>query len=182
MLNKKINAIPMTEFLDVDEQMIPYCGTRGPRYYIKNKPNPWGFKNWALADTYGMIYNVDICVGATKQQDGHPDIGATGNIVLQLCKIIPIHLDYKVVMDNYFSGVPLYYELLKRGTHCFGTVKLNRVPGISSVILPDNELIARGKSSFVEYEGTMKDAEGNVPANDTQHIRVIRWYDKSVSI
>ena len=65
----------------------------------------------------------------------------------------------------------------KRDIHCFGTVKLNRVPGISSVILPDNELIARGKSSFVEYEGTLKDKEGKLPANETQHIRLIRWYD-----
>ena len=134
---------------------------------------------WALADTHGCIYNVDICVGATEKQDGHPDIGSTGNIVLKLASIIPDNKNYKLVVDNYFSGVPLYYELRKRGIHIMGTVKLNRVPAITSVIIPDEDLKARGKFAYVEYEGRLADSKGNVP-EDAEGIRVIRWNDNKL--
>ena len=177
LLNDRFNKIPMTEHLVVDEQIVPYDGTRGPRYYTKGKPNPWGFKIWTLADSFGVVYNVDVCVGSTEGQEGHPDVKSTGNIVLKLCKLIPEHLNYKVVMDNYFSGVPLYYELLKMGIHCMGTVKLLRVPAIADIIISDKELKNKGKSSFVEYKGLMKDAEGNLPDDDNESLRLIRWND-----
>ena len=61
-LNKKFNKLSMGENLCLDEQMVPYGGTRGPRYYIKGKPNPWGFKVWALCDAFGIIYNIVKCV------------------------------------------------------------------------------------------------------------------------
>ena len=31
-INTKFNRIPLTENLCIDEQMVPYSGTRGPRY------------------------------------------------------------------------------------------------------------------------------------------------------
>ena len=134
---------------------------------------------WALADTHGIIYNIDICQGATQKQDDHPDIGSTGNLVLKLSKLIPDNINSILVMDSYFSGIPLYLELLKRGIFCMGTVKLNRVPAIDTVIISDKDLKAKGKSSYIEYEGKLADDKGNVPEN-AAGIRLMRWNDNKI--
>ena len=66
LLNARFNKIPLyTSSYCVDEQMVPYSGTRGPRMYVKRKPNPWGFKVWALANSEGVVYNIDIATGKT---------------------------------------------------------------------------------------------------------------------
>ena len=104
----------MSESLSIDEEMIPYSGKMGPRYYVKGNPNPWGFKAWVLADTTGIVYNLDICVGSTPRQIGYPDIGSTGNLVLKMASLIPNDMNYKLYMDNYFSTMALFYELLTR--------------------------------------------------------------------
>ena len=174
LLNARFNKIPLyTSSYCVDEQMVPYSGTRGPRMYVKRKPNPWGFKVWALANSEGVVYNIDIATGKTPQQEGHPDIGSIGNLVLKLCTILPNNLNLKMFMDNYFSGVPLFLELLKRGIYCLGTVRLNRVPGLNSILITDKELKDQGRSAFVEYQGE-HDKSGN------KCIRVVRWNDNNI--
>ena len=79
--------------------------------YVKGKPNPWGFKVWTLADSFGVILNIDFCVGPTPRVEPSPDIGSSSNIVLKLTSIIPDNMNYKVFTDNYFSSVPLYIEM-----------------------------------------------------------------------
>ena len=89
-------------------------------------------------------------------------------------------MNYKVVMDNYFSGVPLYYELLKRGIQAIGTVQLNRVPAISKVIISDKDLREKGDHAYVEYKGMLKDSEGNLPDDDSESLRLMRWNDNKI--
>ena len=172
MLNERFNQIPMGESLSFDEQIIPYSGTRGPRMYTKNKPNPWGFKVWALADTCGILYNFDLCVGATPQQDGFPELGSIGNTVIKGAQLIPHGLNHKLYMDNLFSGVPLFYELYNRGVYCMGTARLDRIPNIKSVMISDGGLKYLGRSAFEEYQGQMDKGE-NI-------IRVVRWNDNNI--
>ena len=44
-----------------------------------------------LASTHGIIHNVELAVNGKPipRQDGHPEIGATGNLVLKLASVIP---------------------------------------------------------------------------------------------
>ena len=171
-LNDKFNKIPMGENLCVDEMMIPYTGKRGPRYYIKGKPNPWGFKVWGLADSFGIVHNFDMCVGSTPRVEDFPDLKSSANVVAKLASIVPKQVNHKIYMDNLFSTVPLYLEFLKRGIFCTGTVRLNRCSGLKDqCLVPDADIKAKGKSSFIEYEGKIKDT--------TDDIRVIRWYDNN---
>ncbi|CAL4160674.1 unnamed protein product [Meganyctiphanes norvegica] len=173
LLNNKFNAITMTENVSIAEQMIPYYGTKGPRTYVKGNQNPWGFRVWALADNHGVIYNIELCTKATPVQDGHPDIKSKGNLVLKLAKIIPHHANFKLYMDNYFSDIPLYLELLKLGIHCIGTVRLDKISGIKKHLITDAALKHKGNSSFVEYEGKLD--EGS-----TDTVRVVRWNDDKI--
>ena len=148
MVNLNFNKLDMTENLSVDEMMIPYCGTRGPRVYVKGKPNPWGFKAFVLADSFGIVYNMLFSVGACPRNPGLQDIGSTGNTVLKLCTIIPSNLSHKVTMDNYFTSLPLFDILLGRGIHSMGTLRLDRAHGLD--VIEDKDLKAEGKSGFKE--------------------------------
>lgn len=58
---------------------------KGSHFYIKSKPNTWGFKVWTLADYYGTVHNFDVCVSATPKVDGFPDLKSSANIV---CKLV----------------------------------------------------------------------------------------------
>ena len=116
-LNKKCNQLPMGENLCIDEQMVPYTGKRGPRYYIKGKTNPWSFKIWALRDSFSILYNFDVCVGATPKQYGFADCKSSSNTVCKLGSLNPINKGHTLYMDNLFSGLPLYFEFFERNIY-----------------------------------------------------------------
>ena len=171
LLNNRFNKVELPEHLSVDEQMIPYCGKNGPWMYVKGKPNPWGFKVWALASTCGFIHNVDFCVTATPAQEVYCDLCSISNLVLKLASIIPSDANYKISMDSLFTGVPLFFELRKRGIHCLGTVQLPRASGLKKVVSNECDLI-RNKHSYKEYDGKLD--------NKGEGLRVIRWNDNKV--
>lgn len=156
--------------LCVDEMMVPYKGSRGPRYYIKSKPNPWGFKVWCHAASYGIVNDFDICVEKTLKVDGFPDLKSNANIVCKLASVIPQHKNHRLFMDNLFSTLPLYYEMHTRGILCMGTVRSNRLTGLK--LIPDKALKAKGKSAYVEYEGKINTCAGSE--------RVVRWNGNSI--
>lgn len=168
-LNSKYNTIPMDQNVCVDEMMIPYKGTRGPRYYIKGKPNPWGFKVWTLADHYGIVHNFDVCVAKTPKVDSFPDLKSSANIVCKLSSVIPKHKNHRLYMDNFFSTVPLFFEMYKRGILCMGTVRNNRLSGLN--VISDKDLKSKGKSAYVEYEGKIDTCP--------EAVRVVRWNDNN---
>ncbi|KAK4325581.1 hypothetical protein Pmani_003843 [Petrolisthes manimaculis] len=142
ILKEKFNKIPMNMNVCVDEMMVPYKGSRGPRYYIKSKPNSWGFKVWTLADSFGIVHNFEICVGKTQKVDGFPDLKSSANTVCKLAAVIPNHKNHRLFMDNLFSTVPQYYEMFNRGILCMGTVRSNRLAGLK--LIPDKELKSKG--------------------------------------
>ena len=145
-LKSKYNMIPMDKNVCVDEQMIPYKGTRGPRYYIKGKPNPWGFKVWTLDDNHGIVHNFEVCVGSIPKVDGFPDLKSSANTVCKLASIIPNNKNHRLYMDNLFSTIPLFFEMYKRGILCLGTVRTNRLSGLK--MIPDKRFESKRKVCF----------------------------------
>ena len=166
----KFNEIPISESLSMDEQVIPYTGKCGPRYYIKNKPNPWGFKVWTLADSFGIVHDFEFCVAPTPRVEGFPDLGSCANTVLQLSTLVPRFRNHKLFVDNYFSNIPLYMEMEKLGIQMVGTVRIDRCPGFKNVCISDKDLRALGKSAFKEYEAKL----------DERVVRICRWFDNNL--
>ena len=123
-----------------------------------------------------------MCIGATPKQEGFADCKSNGNIGCKLGSLIPVHKSHKLYMDNLFSGVPLYLEFLHRGIFCMGTVRLNRLPRIKTCMITDSDLKAKGRSSFTEYEGTVKDKEGKDGKikESVGSVRVVRWNDNNI--
>ena len=63
---------------------------------------------------------------------GNKDIGASGNIVMQLASLIPKNQGHKLLFDNWFTSVNLQVQLEKIGIHSLGTVRQNRLRGVYS--------------------------------------------------
>ncbi|MGH0142404.1 UNVERIFIED_CONTAM: hypothetical protein FKN15_076157 [Acipenser sinensis] len=126
-LLKSFKATPMDEMLCVDEQSVPFKGKSAMKQYNPKNPKRWGYKVFVLSDSNGILYNFDIYAGSISPVDGMPDIGASGNVVLQLASIIPDNLSYKIFFDNWFCSVDLPVALQKK-IHSLGTVRQNRLP------------------------------------------------------
>lgn len=130
--------IPMDMNVRVDGQMIPYKGTRCPRYYTKGKPYQWGFKVWTLADNHGIVHTFEICVGSTSMVDGFPDLKSSANTVCKLASIIHNHKNHRLYMDNLFSIISLYFVMHKRVILCTGTIRTNRLSELR--MIPDKKI------------------------------------------
>ena len=68
-------------------------------------------------------------MGAIEPVVGHPDCGASGNIVLKLSEVILRHVSHKLYYDNWFTGIKLQIDLDKTKIHSVATVRANRLKG-----------------------------------------------------
>ena len=81
-INDRLHLLTISKQVCIDKMMIQSKSRFGPRIYQKGKPNPWGYKLYALSDTHGIVYNMHLHTGAFPQVHGYPNIGSTGNRVL----------------------------------------------------------------------------------------------------
>ena len=130
--------------------MIPYSGKFGPKLYGRTKPWPWGYKAYAMCSSDGVVHSTHLHSGAFPAVTGFPDLGSTGNRVLSLSSILPSNKNFKLYMDNYFMTLPICFELAKRQIYTLETARLNRLSGIKSIIITDDELKAKGTRAFEE--------------------------------
>ncbi|KAB0805442.1 hypothetical protein PPYR_02412 [Photinus pyralis] len=144
-LVSKCQSIPLQgQMFSVDEQIIPFKRKSFLKTYNPKKPHKWGYKLFALCDVYGTVYNFEIYTGKILPKPFHRDIGASGNIVLQLSNIIPNDQNYLLYFDNWFSSPLLLVELYRRGIGAMGTIRLQRFPGCTFTSDADLKKKARG--------------------------------------
>ncbi|RXM27140.1 Protein FAM150B [Acipenser ruthenus] len=104
-LVSKMNAIPMSEKLSVDEQMVPFKGRRRLKQYLPMKLRKWGYKVMVLAGSDGISHNFEVYTGKVLQPPELADVGASGNVVLRLAQPVPKHKNYKLYFDNWGFNV-----------------------------------------------------------------------------
>ncbi|XP_056229119.1 piggyBac transposable element-derived protein 3-like [Seriola aureovittata] len=164
-LKDSFNKIPMDEMLCVDEQMVPFKGKSQLKQYIPMKPKRWGYKFFILADQHGIVYNFDVYTGSIQPHPGFPDIGASGNIVLQLASAIPTNISYKLFFDNWFCSVDLQVLLEKKKIHSVGTVRQNRLAGCT--FMDDGAMKAKGRGTHQE----------KMTIHDGVTLWAVKWFD-----
>lgn len=100
------------------------------KQYLPNKPHQLGFKLFVLCSTSGFAHKFEIYPGyeSKNRLPGEPDLGATGNVVVRLCRIVPPNKRHIVYFDNYYTSVPLVTYLAKNVIFSIGTVIQNRLP------------------------------------------------------
>ncbi|XP_046402676.1 piggyBac transposable element-derived protein 3-like [Ischnura elegans] len=162
---KKFQAIPQSGVLCVDEQIVPFKGKSTLKQYNPKKPYKWGYKIFVLCDTKGLVHNFELYTGKITPLPGVTDIGASGNVVLNLVSILESNKNFTLYFDNWFTSLALLTELHKKGVYSLGTVRCNRIPGCN--LLPDKELKKRGRGSIDEKEATV----------DGVSVRVVKWFD-----
>jgi hypothetical protein len=132
-------GMELANFLTIDEMMIRYKGSYCPsRQYMPNKPEKWGIKVWCLADSITkFVSNFQFYVGKSQDVDeeaqrARRDSTLAHGVVVDL---LDGHKNkgHVVTMDNYFTSVGLFKDLLSKGIYATGTVRSNRV-GIPSVL------------------------------------------------
>jgi hypothetical protein len=110
-------------YLTVDEDMCKFKGRNAMKQYMKAKIIKWGYKIWKVCDaSSAYTLNLDVYTGAIE---GKKEQGLAYAVVM---KMMDRYFDknHVVVMDNFFTGVPLFLDLLTRSTYACGTVRLNR--------------------------------------------------------
>jgi hypothetical protein len=139
-LKKRFASILLEEALSIDEQL---CSTKARHFlkqYLPMKPHKWGYKFFVLCGVSGFSYNFEMYSGQenndANRYSWEPDFGASGNVVVRLCRIIPKNMNYKVYFDNYYTSVPLMVYMKNRKICSLGTVRRNR---LNNVILPNEK-------------------------------------------
>ncbi|KAK9717870.1 Transposase IS4 [Popillia japonica] len=105
--------------------------------------------------------------GATQPDPGLPDVGASGNIVLKLAKIIPQNMFYKIYYDNWFNSIYLQVALEKRGIQSIGTIRPNRLQGCN--FISDKEMSRKGQGTFAAQRTTL----------DGVKLICVKWFDNT---
>jgi len=119
----------------IDEMMIRYKGTYCPaRQYMPQKPQKWGLKVWCLADAQSkFVSNFEIYCGKNpiveeemQRPRGQGEPRLAQNVVLGLLAKNE-GKGHVIVMDNFFTSIPLFRDLLERKIYATGTMRANRV-------------------------------------------------------
>nr|CAH7734315.1 unnamed protein product [Callosobruchus chinensis] len=108
-----------TEFQAIDESMIKYKGRSSMKQYMPAKPTKRGYKVWVRADDSGFVCEFQIYTGKVGDL---PEKDLGGRVVRDLTKDLK-NKNYKVFFDNYFTSVPLAWDLKQDHIYCCGTLK-----------------------------------------------------------
>lgn len=168
-LLSRFQNIPIECHLSLDEQICASKGRHSLKQYLPAKPHKWGMKLFVLAGVSGFVYNFEVYTGKGRANeefvDDEVDIGATGNIVQKLCRIVPSNQNHIVYFDNFYTSLPLVTTLARRGILSLGTVRRNRIPKCK--LPPEKEMNKQERGSSCEY----------VCTNDGVDVSCVSWKD-----
>lgn len=154
-INEQLSLVTLEEHLSIDEQIIPFKGRSSLKQYCPKKPKKWGYKVFVLSGVSGFSYKLEVYTGqenSAQRRSGEPDCGASGKVVVRLCRTVPRGVHHNMYFDNYFNCPSLQVYLEKDSVHCIGTMRINRVPGVS---LPgEQEMKKKGERTFRRKGGS----------------------------
>lgn len=127
----------------VDEIIIPFKGRSTLKQNIKNKQHKWDFKMFARAVSSGILYDFEVYV--EKGTISASKLGISGDIVIRLCKNLPVQKFYKLYCDNWFTSPQLFMRLHNLRILPTGTVRQNSLPNCTHA--SDKELRKQGRGA-----------------------------------
>lgn len=123
-IKKRCLQLEPLEHNSIDEQMI-FTGHVPAKQFVKGKPNPEGLKVFLCCSSDGLANDIELYqdkgTGVSAQ---HLYLGLGGS-VMWLIEAMPQEKNLKRFMDNYFTSMPLFLELKKRGILASGTIQAN---------------------------------------------------------
>lgn len=111
------------QYLTVDEDICKFKGRNLMKQYLRAKIIKWGYRIWKLCDaSNAYVLSFDVYTGATSKTN---DQSLSYNVVMGLMDGY-LEKNHVVIMDNFFSSLPLFSDLLTRSTYACGTIRANR--------------------------------------------------------
>jgi hypothetical protein len=113
------------QHLTIDEAMVGFQGRHKMKQYVMRKTVPTGFKIWTLVEcSTGYVYNFDVYQGKVDRKT--TETGQTQAVVNTLLTAVDEQRWHIIGMDGFFSSVPLFKDLYRRGFHAVATTRQNR--------------------------------------------------------
>lgn len=134
--------------LSLDETLIKFKGRVQFRQFLPLKRNRFGLKGFVIADSSnGYVLNTIIYTGK-EGPAASKDLAS--RVVLQLIEPYT-NSGYRLYVDNWYTSVPLFLELERRGILACGTVRPNRKYLPKDIVDAKQQQVknlARGESLF----------------------------------
>ena len=109
--------------MSVDEAMISFKGRSSIKQYMPKKPTKRGIKVWMRSDSLnGYVSQFSIYTG---KEGNTTEVGLGGNVVRKLTRSVTGR-NHCVFMDNFFTSVPLFLQLLDDDIYACGTLRKDR--------------------------------------------------------
>ena len=107
----------------IDEAMIAFKGRSSMKQYMPKKPTKRGFKVWVRSDSRsGYVCQMEFYTG---KKGSTPEVGLGGSVVTRLTRDL-VGQHYSVYMDNFFTSIPLFRNLLADNIYATGTMRRDR--------------------------------------------------------
>lgn len=114
------------KYIAIDESLVGLKNrTRLIQYMPNKKHHRWGLKLWVLCESEtGFVYRLFVYQG--KEHSAAPSrFGQGYDVVMKLMEGL-FNQGHVLVVDNFYTSVPLLNRLLELDTHCVGTLRRNR--------------------------------------------------------
>ncbi|XP_021000286.2 piggyBac transposable element-derived protein 3-like [Parasteatoda tepidariorum] len=109
MFCKKLQQFrTFSEYLSVDEDMIPYTGRHSAKMYMRGEPIKFGYKLRALTSSQSYPYSLQVYVEKETTAECNRPLGT--RVVLDLIERVENCRRHKVYVDNFFNSLPLLEE------------------------------------------------------------------------
>ena len=109
--------------------MVRFCGWSQHTLKIRNKPIKQDYKIFALCDhgyTYTFLwYSATQGITQLTEFSASLNLTPTSQAVLQLAQHLPLNHQWDLILDNYFTNVPLFERLRALGIRVAGTTQVD---------------------------------------------------------
>lgn len=153
------------EKICIDESMVPFRGRLLFKQYLPKKKSKYGIKIYKLCTAGGYTWNLKIYCG--KDSDTDLTSGTkTENLVMSLVEGLTDE-GRTLYADNFYSSIPLAFNLLDKKTHYVGTLRQSR------------KYLPPGLTQYQPSGREQKMKKGEIRSFETDKgVTVIKWQDQ----
>ena len=163
--NSVASKIELEEMLSVDEQIVP---TKTRKTSLRRyNPKKWGYKIFMLCSSEsGIVHQIEFYLGKSEETQLMYGLSNSASVVARLSALVPVHKNYQMFFDNWFSSVPLLVELKLKGILSLCTYQPHRIPSLN---FPSDHHVKKnhGRGHMIEKSASVNGSE----------IAAVKWLD-----